>query len=120
MFFCRFNFFFKFIFVRKNCLKSDDVNFFRGILVGFCLVIFKGLLKFKWGFDVKLVVFKGFFFDRNVLGVVVDIFVVVYVVIVVDVVDVVVVVDDVDVIFINFDVEFSFDGIFFVLCVLIW
>lgn len=71
---------------------------------------------FKWGFDVKLVVFKGFVFDRNVLNVVVDIFVVVYVVIVVDVVDVVVV----DVIFIDFDVEFSFDGIFFVLCVLIW
>lgn len=74
-------------------------------------MISKGLSKLKRGFDVKLVVFKGFFFDRNVLGVVVDISVVVYAVIVVDVVDVVVVVDDVDVIFINSDAEFSFDGI---------
>lgn len=72
-------------------------------------MISKGLSKLKRGFDVKLVVFKGFFFDRNVLGVVVDISVVVYAVIVVDVVDVVV--DDVDVIFINSDAEFSFDGI---------
>lgn len=71
-------------------------------------MISKGLSKLKRGFDVKLVVFKGFFFDRNVLGVVVDISVVVYAVIVVDVVDVVVVVD---VIFINSDAEFSFDGI---------
>lgn len=53
---------------------------------------------------MKLVVFKGFVFDRNV---VVDISVVVYAVIVVDVVDVVVV----DVIFIDSDAEFSFDGI---------
>lgn len=70
-------------------------------------MISKGLSKLKRGFDVKLVVFKGFFFDRNVLGVVVDISVVVYAVIVVDVVDVVVV----DVIFIDSDAEFSFDGI---------
>lgn len=69
-------------------------------------MISKGLSKLKRGFDVKLVVFKGFFFDRNVLGVVVDISVVVYAVIVVVVVD-----DDVDVIFINSDAEFSFDGI---------